>query len=385
MDGTNLRKFVTSELVFGDGARLLAPQYAKNLGAEKILLVTDHGIKKVGLLDEIESLLIENGLEYVTYTEVTPNPRDYEVMEGAEVFESEGCNFIIALGGGSPIDCAKGIGIVSSNKMNILEFEGVDKIPAPGPPIICIPTTAGTSADISQFAIIRDTKRKIKIAIISRTLIPDVSLIDPHTTITMDRILTASTGMDALTHAIEAYVSNASSHLTDINALDAMKLVSENLPKTLEEPENLNLRFNMMLASLEAGLAFSNASLGLIHAIAHSLGGRLDIPHGMANAILIEDVIKFNFPAAPKRYKDIAEAMGLKPRRDEVKEELISRLKTFKRRVGIDMNLKDYGIKEEDIDELARLAFNDPCIVTNPRQPTIDNIKEILKNAIRKS
>jgi len=385
MDGTNLRKFVTSELVFGDGARLLAPQYAKNLGAEKILLVTDHGIKKVGLLDEIESLLIENGLEYVTYTEVTPNPRDYEVMEGAEVFESEGCNFIIALGGGSPIDCAKGIGIVSSNKMNILEFEGVDKIPAPGPPIICIPTTAGTSADISQFEIIRDTKRKIKIAIISRTLIPDVSLIDPHTTITMDRILTASTGMDALTHAIEAYVSNASSHLTDINALDAMKLVSENLPKTLEEPENLNLRFNMMLASLEAGLAFSNASLGLIHAIAHSLGGRLDIPHGMANAILIEDVIKFNFPAAPKRYKDIAEAMGLKPRRDEVKEELISRLKTFKRRVGIDMNLKDYGIKEEDIDELARLAFNDPCIVTNPRQPTIDNIKEILKNAIRKS
>jgi len=385
MNETNLRKFVTSELVFGDGARLLAPQYAENLGAEKILLVTDPGIKKVGLVDEIESSLTENGLGYVTYSDVTPNPRDYEVMGGAEVFESEGCNFIIALGGGSPIDCAKGIGIVTSNEMDILEFEGVDKIPIPGPPIICIPTTAGTSADISQFAIIRDTKRKIKIAIISRTLIPDVSLIDPYTTITMDRLLTASTGMDALAHAIEAYVSNASSHLTDINALDAIKLVSENLYKTLQDPENLNLRYNMMLASLEAGLAFSNASLGLLHAIAHSLGGRLDIPHGIANALLIEDVIEFNFTAASKRYKDIAEAMGLKPKRGEVKEELISKLKSFKKGLGIDMKLGDYGIKEEDIDELARLAFNDPCIVTNPRQPSIDDIKGILENAIRRS
>jgi len=299
MNEANLRKFVTSELVFGDGARLLAPQYAENLGAEKILLVTDPGIKKVGLVDEIGSSLNENGSEYVTYTDVTPNPRDYEVMDGAEVFESKGCNFIIAPGGGSPINCAKGIGIVTSNEINILEFEGVDKIPIPGPPIIWIPTTAGTSADISQFAIIRDAEREIKIAIISRTLIPDVSLIDPNTTITMDRLLTASTGMDALAHAIEAYVSNASSHLTDINALNAIKLVIENLPKTLEDPENLNLRYNMMLASLEAGLAFSNASLGLLHAIAHSLGGRLDIPHGMANTLPIEDVIEFNFPAAP--------------------------------------------------------------------------------------
>ncbi|HHW16955.1 MAG TPA: iron-containing alcohol dehydrogenase [Methanothermobacter sp.] len=380
----NLRKFVTSELVFGEGARLLAPQYAINLGAEKILLVTDHGIEKAGHVNEMESILTENGLEYTIYNDVTPNPRDHEVMEGAEVFEAEECNFIIALGGRSPIDCAKGIGIVSSNREDILKFEGVDQIPKPGPPIICIPTTAGTSADISQFAIIRDTKRKTKIAIISRSLIPDVSLIDPYTTLTMDRLLTASTAMDALAHAIEAYVSTASSHLTDINALDAMKLISENLHKTVKDPENLGLRSNMMLASLEAGLAFSNASLGLLHAMAHSLGGRLDIPHGIANAILIEDVIEFNFPTNPRKYTRIAEALGLRSRTDNVKDALIARLKDFKKRLGIDMSLGDYGITEDDIDELAKLAFNDPCIVTNPRKPRIDDIREIFENAINR-
>ncbi|MDI9623704.1 MAG: iron-containing alcohol dehydrogenase [Methanothermobacter sp.] len=384
MDEFNLRKFVTGELVFGEGARLLTPQYAINLGAEKILLVTDHGIEKAGHVDEIESLLTENGLEYVIYNDVTPNPRDYEVMEGARVFEAEECNFIIALGGGSPIDCAKGIGIVTSNKDNILKFEGVDQITVPGPPIICIPTTAGTSADISQFAIIKDTKRKTKIAIISRTLIPDVSLIDPYTTLTMDKLLTASTGMDALAHAIEAYVSTASSHLTDINALDAIKLISENLHKTIKDPKNLDLRTNMMLASLEAGLAFSNASLGLLHAMAHSLGGRLDIPHGVANAILIEDVIEFNFPANPQKYKRIAEALGLKSETKGVKDALISKLKDFKKELGIDMSLEDYGILEDKIDELAELAFNDPCIVTNPRKPRIDDIKGIFENAINK-
>ncbi|MEM4524816.1 MAG: alcohol dehydrogenase-like regulatory protein ErcA [Methanothermobacter sp.] len=384
MDEFNLRKFVTGELVFGEGARLLTPQYAINLGAEKILLVTDHGIEKAGHVDEIESLLTENGLEYVIYNDVTPNPRDYEVMEGARVFEAEECNFIIALGGGSPIDCAKGIGIVTSNKDNILKFEGVDQITVPGPPIICIPTTAGTSADISQFAIIKDTKRKTKIAIISRTLIPDVSLIDPYTTLTMDKLLTASTGMDALAHAIEAYVSTASSHLTDINALDAIKLISENLHKTIKDPKNLDLRTNMMLASLEAGLAFSNASLGLLHAMAHSLGGRLDIPHGVANAMLIEDVIEFNFPANPQKYKRIAEALGLKSETKGVKDALISKLKDFKKELGIDMSLEDYGILEDKIDELAELAFNDPCIVTNPRKPRIDDIKGIFENAINK-
>jgi len=278
-----LRKFVTPEFIFGDGARLFAGRYAENLAARKILIVTDPGIKKTGMLDEICGILNNRNLEYEIFSNVTPNPRDKEVIEGAEVFSNEECNLIIALGGGSPMDCAKGIGIVSSNKKHILDFKGVDKVPAPSPPLICIPTTAGSSADVSQFAIILDTQKKLKIAIISKALVPDVALIDPSATLTMDKYLTASSALDALVHSIEAYTSNASSQITDLHALDSIKLISNNLEPLLNDLQNLNLRSEMMMGSLEAGLAFSNASLGLIHAMAHSLGGLLDLSHGLTD------------------------------------------------------------------------------------------------------
>lgn len=192
------------------------------------------------------------------------------------------------------IDCAKGIGVASTNRKHMLEFKGVDHVPIPGPPFIAIPSTAGTSADVSQFAIINDTDRRCKFAIISKSVVPDVALIDPTTTTTMDPYLTACTGMDALVHAIEAFVSTAHSPLFDIHALEAIRLVCKHLPFAIRNPQDAEARGGMMLASLEAGLAFSNASLGAVHAMAHSLGGYLDLPHGECNVLLLDHVVAFN-------------------------------------------------------------------------------------------
>ena len=217
----------------------------------------------------------------------------------------------MAVGGGSVIDCAKGIGIVSSNRRHILEFVGADRIPTPMPPVVCVPTTGGTSADLSQFAIFTDLVARTKVAIVSKAVVPDVSLIDPRTLTTMDRYLTACTGMDALVHAFEAFASNAHSPLTDLHALEAIRLVRTSLPACIRDPSDLDARGRMMLASLEAGLAFSNASLGAVHAMAHSLGGALDLPHGECNSILLSHVVAFNFSTASERYDRIGEAMGL--------------------------------------------------------------------------
>ena len=231
-----LRKFVAPEFIFGINARNLAGRYAKNFGARKVLVVTDPGVLAAGWTDEVLATLRDEGLEYALFSSVTSNPKAEEVMQGARLYQSEGCNAIVTVGGGSPIDCGKGIGIVSANKRDILDFEGVDKVELSTPPLICVPTTAGSSADVSQFAIITDPQRQVKIAIISKMIVPDVSLIDPVPTTSMPPELTACTGLDALCHAIEAFVSTAHSPITDLFAMEAIGLVSSNLLPALDAP-----------------------------------------------------------------------------------------------------------------------------------------------------
>lgn len=380
-----LRKFVAPEYVFGWGARRLAARYALNFGARRVLIVTDPGVAKAGWLDPLLKSLKESEVEYAVYEQVSSNPRETEVMRGAEEFERRGCNLIIALGGGSPMDCAKGIGIVCSNQRHVLTFEGVDEVPIPAPPLICIPSTAGTSADISQFAIINDTTRRVKIAIISKTVVPDAALIDPEITTTMSPYLTACTGMDALTHAIEAYVSNAQSPVTDLNALEAIRLIARYLQGAIERPGDMEARSQMMLASTYAGLAFSNASLGAVHAMAHSLGGFLDLPHGECNALLLEHVVAYNFAAAPERFLKIALAMGLadhRPSFTDLPSALVEGLAEMRTRAGICQPLGERGVSRDNIPALAANAIKDPCIVTNPREPTQQEIEEIYAAAL---
>jgi alcohol dehydrogenase class IV len=380
-----LRKFVAPEFVFGPDASSLIGRYLTNFGAGKVLIVTDPGIIAAGWTEKISDLIDREGIGSATFSSISANPRSAEVMAGAEFYHENQCDIIVAIGGGSPMDCAKGIGIVTTNHQNILSFEGIDNVSIPGPPLICIPTTAGTSADVSQFSIITDEEERVKIAIVSKTTVPDVALIDARTTMTMDPYLTACTGMDALVHAIEAYVSTANSPIFDLHALEAIRLVSANLLPVLIDPDNIELRNNVMLGSLQAGLAFSNASLGAVHAMAHSLGGFLDLPHGECNAILLEHVIAYNFPAAKDRFATIGEALGLDVRSlqpPEIKDMIVSEINRLKRSVGIRKTLGERGMGLADIPTLAMKAMKDPCMVTNPRVPTQRDIEVIYEEAL---
>lgn len=382
----NLRKFLAPEIVYGEGALELAGRHALNLGGSKVLIVSDDGVREAGWTAAVEDGLRGAGLDYVSFLDVSSNPADHQVMAGAELYREQNCDLIIAVGGGSPMDCAKGIGVVVSNEGFITDFEGVDEIPNPVPPLIFIPTTAGSSADVSQFAIITDTSRCLKITLISTMVIPDIALVDPNTTRSMPPELTAATGMDALCHAFEAYVSNASSPLTDMAALTAVGLIRGNLVGAFSDPHNMYYRNNMMMASLMAGLAFSNASLGLVHAMAHSLGGQYDLPHGECNAILLEKVVPFNYSAAPDKYDRLAEALGVekgKFQQDERAEVLSSAVVDLRRKVGISKGLEAMGVSPADLPTLAGFAYRDPCLATNPRPATIEQIEEIYQSLYR--
>jgi alcohol dehydrogenase class IV len=380
-----MRKFVAPEFIFGVGARRRAAYYARHLMARRVLLVSDPGVIAAGWLRDVQADLDRAGIEWVVFQALSPNPKDFEVMAGAALYAAERCDVIIAIGGGSAIDCAKAIGIVHANGRSITAFEGVDRVEVPGPPLICIPTTAGTSADISQFCIIVNTAGRYKMAIISKTVVPDVALVDPETTLTMEPYLTACTGLDALTHAIEAFVSTASSPVVDVHALAAIRLIWSNLEQAVADPKCMPARENMLLASLQAGLAFSNASLGAVHAMAHSVGGYLDLAHGECNALLLEHVVRFNIEASPERFRQVGEAMSLDMRgmseRERAKR-ITTALSDMRRRVGIPDSLGARGVHVTDIPELTEHALGDACLVTNPRRANSADIKSIYGDAL---
>ena len=368
----------------GDGAKNLITQYLKFYHTKRIFLVTDRGVQNTGLISHIEKKLRSEHFDYAVFNGISPNPRDFEVMQGVEEYRASNCDMIVAIGGGSVIDAAKGIAIVVTNHEHINSFEGVDKIHLPIPPLICIPTTAGTSADISQFSIILNSEEKKKIAIVSKAIIPDLSLIDAETSLSMPHELTSATGMDVLSHAVEALASNASSAITDLNAIEAIKLTKKYLPLVLKNPNNLAYRNQMMQASLLAGMAFSNASLGLIHAIAHALGGLKDSSHGLCNAILIDHVINYNFDSNPEKYLQIAELFGVDIKNtnaSNVASSLIEELQAFKHQCNICASLKELNVMKEDFQGIAIKALNDPCIVTNPKDCTSSEIEKILTHS----
>ena len=382
---STLRKFVSPEIIFGAGARHAVANYASTFGARKVLIVSDPGVVEAGWLTDVIASLESQDIDYACFTDVSPNPRCEEVMAGAAFYQEQGCNVIVAVGGGSPMDCAKGIGIVSAHGRHILEFEGVDTIDVAIPPLIFIPTTAGTSADVSQFAIISDQTEKVKISIVSKAVVPDVSLIDPETTMTMDGFLSACTGIDALVHAIEAFVSTGAGPLTDMHALDAIRLINTNIVPLVANPKDMQLREQVMLGSMKAGLAFSNAILGAVHAMSHSLGGFLDLPHGLCNAMLLEHVIDFNYSEATDRFKVVAETMGIDTRgltTQQVKAKLMEHVIALKMEVGLTQKLAENGVKVSDIPTLSEKALKDPCILTNPRKSSKRDVEVVYEEAL---
>ncbi len=381
----SLRRFLSPEFVFGIDARLVAGRYALSLGSVRPLVVSDAGVTAAGWTAEVMGALEADGLEAVLYAGVTPNPKAHEVMAGAELYRACACDVIIAVGGGSVIDCAKGIGIVVANGGHILDYTGIDNIPAPGPPLICVPTTAGSAADVSQFAVITDPERPAKMAIMSKAVVPDVSLIDPATTTTCDARLTAGCGLDAFTHAVEAFVSRAGSVMVDLHAIEAITLLRQALPRIAAEPDDLAIREVLMRASMHAGLAFSNASLGAAHAMSHPLGAGFDIPHGEANALLLDHVVAFNFTEAADRYRRIGDAMGLHlagldgRRQIAALSEDIRRLKA---ETGLSHTLRDWGVSRDGLGDLAACAVGDICLVTNPRSAGQSDLEVLYAEAL---
>lgn len=370
-----LRKFVSPEFVYGTDAIMLAGRFAINVGATKLFIVTDTIIMNQNWFPKIIAQLALDQLPYVIYDLVSVNPKDFECSEGARHYLASECNLILAIGGGSVIDCAKGIGILTSNPLPISLYEGVDEIVMAIPPLICIPTTAGSAADISQFSIITNTEERYKMAIVSKMLVPDLALVDPAVTLTANFDLTVDTGLDVLAHAIESYVSNAASPFTRIHAAEAIRLVIRSLPALSADLDNLSLRDSMMQASLQAGLSFSNASLGLIHAIAHALGGRFNLIHGELNGILLPAVTSYNYSSSSAEYDDIA--LQFENELGYANDTLENYLMAFIQSIRPNRSLKEQGVTYDDFAALIPYILNDPCVVTNPATVTAEGVMTI--------
>ena len=382
---TRLLKFHAPEIVFGIDSMAEAAHSALRLGGQRPLLVTDPGLIEAGWVDELVDHLRDQGVQAQVWSALTPNPKDHEITAGHEFYRSRGCDVLIALGGGSVIDAAKGIAILAANGGDILDYEGVDKATMPIPPLVVLPSTSGTGADVSQFCIVTDTTRNTKITILGRALVPDITVIDPRLLTTMPEWLNAATGLDALTHGIEAFVSLGHNQLTDHHALRAVVMVSENLVTTIERPRAMDARVLMAQAALEAGLAFTNAILGAAHAMSHQVGGLLDLPHGVINGVLLPHVVRFNAEADPAPFAVIAANLGIADTRAPELESalaLADHLEQLAQKVGVPRGLAELGVNDTDVPVLARNAMADACITTNPRAADEAQLRALFRAAM---
>ena len=381
-----LSKFHAPEIVFGSDSVQEAAHAAVRLGARRPFVVTDPGLLEAGWPAELLGHLRATGLHPHLWFDVTPNPKDHEIEAGFARYVEAGCDVVLGIGGGSVMDAAKGVSLLAANGGRILDYEGIDRIEHPIPPMIMLPSTSGTGADVSQFCIVTDTERHTKITIMGRALVPDVSVIDPRLLTTMPDELNAATGLDALTHGIEAFVSLAHGPLTDHHALQAISLVHANLVRTMMRPNDTAARTAMAQAALEAGLAFTNAILGATHAMSHQVGGMLDLPHGVVNGVLLPHVIRFNGATVPERFVPVAQAMGLSDVAGSPAEEAVERVAEEVRRlgdeVGVPKGLGDLGVTAADIPRLAQLTLGDACLTTNPRPATAGQVEQLFRVAL---
>ena len=375
-----MHKFLVPEVIFGVGSLCEVGNVLRRIGAARPLLVTDPGVRAAGWIDRAIPYLDYCGLDVAVWDGVTSNPKDFEIFDGLERFSEFEADALLAIGGGSCIDAAKAIAILGTNGGAILDYEGVDRVVQPIPPMVMVPSTGGTGADVSQFCVISDTSRLVKVTIGGRALVPDVSITDPYLLTTMSHDISAYTALDALVHAIEAYVSKGADFLSDGYAISAMKGITQNLLASLEDPNDLVAKEGIARASLQAGLAFSNALLGATHAISHQIGGFLDLHHGLLNAILLPHVIRFNGATHPSRYLDVAEAIGVVVDWSSPQctvELLAERVELIAAEVGVPSGLSAVGVKLEHLASFAENALRDVYITTNPRPLTASDVCDI--------
>jgi alcohol dehydrogenase class IV len=373
-------KFVIPEVIFGLGTLAEVGGAIRRVGGARPMLVSDEGVLAAGWVERAVPYLSDVGVEWRLWHDLTPNPKDFEVQAAFESYLESGCDALLAIGGGSCIDLAKAVAILSGNGGQILDYEGIDRATSLIPPMVMVPTTGGSGSDVSQFCVVTDTTRRLKLTIGGRALVPEISLTDPELLTTMSGELTAHTGIDALSHAIESSVSEASDFLSKGLAIDAIRGIVEHLPVAAQNPLDLAAREGVARASLQAGMAFTNALLGATHAIAHQIGGALDLPHGLLNAILLPHVMRFNAETHADRYVDVAGALGVETEALDAAtaaELAVERVEALSRSLGIPCGLKKIGVDPADFDTFAVNALRDAYIATNPRPVSEDDVRRI--------
>lgn len=369
----DVTKFAIPEIIFGHGSLNHAGQCALRLGAKKVFLVSDSGIEEAGWVQLLMDILKKEGLDWVYYSDVVSNPRDHQVEEGAELYRENGADVIIAIGGGSALDTAKGIAILSTNGGKIKDYEGANRVNRPLPPMILITTTAGSGSDVSQFCIITDVERGVKMSIITRTLVPNIAIVDPLILKTKSESLIIRSAVDALAHATESYVSTIASPFTEMHSLKAIGLIMEYLPEALSERSLMSLE-KLSIASVSASIAFSNASLGAEHALAHSLGGYFDLTHGVIHPILLPAVMRLNLEPAVTKYADIGRVILGENRGCEMETAKagIEQLESFFSGLKVSTKLHQEIAESQKtfLEPICKMAVNDACNLTNPQPAT---------------
>ncbi len=383
-----VQRFILNEVsYFGPGARRELPEVVKRLGKTKALVVTDPGLIKFGVAGKVTEVLDAASIPYEVFSDVKPNPTVSNVQHGIDAYKASGADFIIAIGGGSAIDTAKGIGSVINNPefADIVSLEGCAPTRHKSVPIVALPTTAGTAAETTINYVIIDEQKQKKMVCVDPNDIPAVAIIDAELMYSLPPALTAATGMDALTHAIEGYITKGAWSMSDMFEIEAIRMISASLPTAVAEPSNAEARNAMAVAQYIAGMAFSNVGLGLVHGMAHPLGSLFDVPHGVANALLLPTIMEFNMPCCLDKYPAIARAMGVNTdgmSAEEASKAACQAVKDLAIKVGIPQHLTELGITRNDIPRLAQQAIEDVCTPGNPREVTLAEIEQLYEKVL---
>lgn len=383
-----INRFILNEVsYFGPGAREVLPKEIARLGFKKAFVATDKDLIKFGVADKVLKVLADAGIPYEVFSDIKPNPTTANVKAGVAAFAASGADFIIALGGGSSMDTAKAVGIITNNPefADVVSLEGVADTKKKSVPIIALPTTAGTAAEVTINYVITDEANEKKMVCVDPNDIPVMAIVDAELMYTLPKSLTAATGMDALTHAIEGLITKGAWEMSDMFELKAIEMIARYLETAVNEPQNAEARNGMAVAQYIAGMAFSNVGLGVVHGMAHPMGAIFDIPHGVANALLLPTIMEFNMPAAVDKYVQIAKAMDVYSAgmsKEEAAQAAVDAVRALAIRVGIPQHLTELGIKETDLDRLATAAAADVCTPGNPRDVNKEIILDLYKKVL---
>lgn len=376
--------FVSSDVTFGKNAAKELPRILKEFKAKNVMVVYDAGVKMAGIAEKVLAEVEKADVKVTVFDGVIPNPTNEVVEEAAEIAQRENIDVFVAVGGGSSIDLTKAVNILMTNPGPIVQYGGIGLVKEPELPLIAIPTTAGTSSEITNVVALTDTKAVCKYVIIDNKIVADKVIADPEFTKTMPAGVTAATGMDAITHAVESYISNMSTALTEYHSIKALQIFHEYLPKAVANGSDMEAREKMMLGCLIAGFGFSNANLGLVHGIAHTLSAHFHLAHGVANATVLPYVMEYNADSCPEKMVNLAKAIDLPVSGDLAKDKYLLSKELFKmtKTVGI-KTLSELGVEEKDFEMIAEDVLKEPVLGFNPKQGvTKEDVISILKKAL---